>query len=699
MTFLHWLSLLRVPVVFGLIYGPGMILMMRPGMSLSRGFADLTPWQFLFVAAVLWSAAVSLAATSNLILLYGHQRINCFTTAHAAGAPAEPALSSKWVILLSLLPSLATVCYVVWTAPQLDPGNRSMGLYALMAIVALVVILGMTIALVWLALYFTAPHDDVAAPAELILPMTWIPQAERTYRAQPPAARLRARASGAARWLAKILGPGYFDPRHNSLLPGHALSGLLVIGYLLLYAVGGDSVTFHGSVMKDSATPVIGHFASALAFIVILLTLVCWLLGALGFFFDRWRIPLLTPFVLVAVVSAFLTSRDHVFPVVSDKHAPKRPDPTAVLLTSRSGPRVLIVASAGGGIQAAAWTTTVMAGLQRRDARFRDTVRLVSGVSGGSVGLFYSLRLYPKMEGSGISLEDLAQLGSTSVLEAVAHGLAYPWSDRGQALEDCLGAAAHNHVTFGHYAKLMLAEPGSLPGVILNTTSVEDGSPVAFSSTTLFSGNTGIRDWLEAEGNAGEDIRLPTAARLSATFPYVTPSARTWHGRPTFRHFGDGGYFDNYGLYSSLAWLEDGLDSLPYDPKQKLQVLLLAIESFPTDTETPPETHGRLWQFLAPINLLYNARSYSQRYRDDLELSLYNNRFQAIYGMRPDQLARVTLRYRATTDACKAPPLSWHLNAVEKKCIADSWDAVQKDPQTGQPDPALLKVLNFVAGT
>lgn len=686
---LYWLSLLRVPIFFWLLYGPGLILLMQPNMSLARGFADLTPWQFLFVAAALWSAATSLAASINLVLLYGPRRI---------GLPDRHPPSSGWVILATSIPSAATVCFLVWTAPQLDPPNRPVWLYALIALAALALVLLETIALIWLALRLDDPHDAAAAPAEMILPLAMVPGAQRAYQARPPTPRLHAAGRRFSHRLARFLGPGYVDPVHGGFLSGHALSTFLALGYAVIYAIGGTSVTFHGSVRHGDATPVIGQIASALAFIVILLTLLGWVLGALSFLLDRWRVPVLAPFVLLAAVTAFWSSQDHYFPVFPASTPLARPTPTDVVVNSKLAPRMLIVASAGGGIQASAWTTTVMAGLQRQDARFRDTVRLLSGVSGGSVGLYYSLRLYPKMEGSGISLDDLAELGSTSVLEAVAHGLAYPWSDRGQALEDCLGTAGANHVTLGHYASLMLAAPGSLPAVILNATSVEDGSPVAFSTSSVFANNTGLRDWFDTDKNPGVDLQLPTAARLSATFPYVSPSARPPQGSPSFRHFGDGGYFDNYGLFSAMAWLEDALGSLSPDRSDKLQVLLLAIESFPVDDSAAPVSHGRLWQLLAPVDLLYNARSYSQRSRDDLEVSLFQTRFEHIYGLRPNQFTTVTLRYRVTGDCEKSPPLSWHLTPGEKQCIANSWQAVLSDPATHRPAPALQQVLDFVAG-
>jgi len=687
MTLLHWVALLRVPILFWLILGPGLILLMQPGMSLSRGFADLTPQQFFFVAAALWSGAVSLAAGTNLVLLYGAVRI---------GHTRRRAPSSGWVILVAALPAAATIGYLIWTAPQLDPGHRSRPIYLLLAVAALLLILVAAVILLWLALRFAIPRSGGSTPPAVILPMSWIPGAEKAYLAQPPTRIIHAAGKRLGWPLARWLGPGYLDPE-GGLLYGHALSALLMLGYSVLYIVGGRLVTFRGSGSLGEARPVIGNSASALAFIVILVTFACWVLGAAAFFLERWRLRLIAPILVAALLVAGWPDRDHYFPVIVGTAAPQRPSPTAVILNSRSGSRVLIVASAGGGIQAAAWTTMVMAGLQRMDSRFRDTVRLVSGVSGGSVGLFYALRLYPGMGSKRMPLNELSALGGTSVMEAVAHGLAYPWSDRGQALEDCLGAAASNYITLGRYASLMLKTPGSLPGVILNATSVEDGSPVAFSTTTVFANNTGLRDWFETDGSHGIDVRLPTAARLSATFPYVSPSARPWPGKPSFRHFGDGGYFDNYGLYSAMAWLEDALGNLPPDNMDKLQVMLLAIESFPNNPPDLPASHGRLWQLLAPVNLLYNARTYSQRNRDDLEVSLFRNRFQNIYGLRPEQFTSVTLRYR-DTDGCAAPPLSWHLTAVEKQCVAASWEALQHDPKTGQTDPSLQKALDFVAG-
>src|SRR5206468_4234525 len=55
------------------------------------------------------------------------------------------------------------------------------------------------------------------------------------------------------------------------------------------------------------------------------------------------------------------------------------------------------------------------------------------------------------------------------------------------------------------------------------------------------------------------DLRVTTAARLSATFPLVTPVARPRidDDRSRVFHAADGGYYDNYGVASAIEWLRD----------------------------------------------------------------------------------------------------------------------------------------------
>src|SRR5206468_4016372 len=117
----------------------------------------------------------------------------------------------------------------------------------------------------------------------------------------------------------------------------------------------------------------------------------------------------------------------------------------------RSAPdHVIAVAAAGGGIQAAAWTSQVLCGLRQEiGPDFEKSVLVISGTSGGSVGTMFYLRCLESPSGSS----EPALAARNSSLEATAWGLAHPdlrnavlpiklvsWSgdDRGWALERAL---------------------------------------------------------------------------------------------------------------------------------------------------------------------------------------------------------------------------------------------------------------------
>ena len=89
---------------------------------------------------------------------------------------------------------------------------------------------------------------------------------------------------------------------------------------------------------------------------------------------------------------------------------------------------------------------------------------------------------------------------------------------------------------------------GRCPQVIMNSVCVENGKRFLFSSGEYTQGvDEADADRFDFFGTfEGRDVPLVTAARMSATFPYVSPIARI-DDEPENRsfHFADGGYFDN----------------------------------------------------------------------------------------------------------------------------------------------------------
>ena len=123
--------------------------------------------------------------------------------------------------------------------------------------------------------------------------------------------------------------------------------------------------------------------------------LACWASGFVAFYFDRYRIPFLIPLVLYLGAGSFSRENDHFFP--SQKVEPPEQVTPGIALEKGEHDTVIVIAATGGGIQSAAWTGNVLAQLKEAFGdvpQFDRSVRLVSSVSGGSVGAMYFLHAY-----------------------------------------------------------------------------------------------------------------------------------------------------------------------------------------------------------------------------------------------------------------------------------------------------------------
>jgi hypothetical protein len=158
-------------------------------------------------------------------------------------------------------------------------------------------------------------------------------------------------------------------------------------------------------------------------------------------------------------------------------------------------------------------------------------------------------------------------------------------------------------------------------------------------------------------------VPVATAARLSATFPYVSAEAQASHGPAKARvHVGDGGYYDNSGVLSALEWLEEASSALQGHP-----VLLLLIDAEPGAPEA-----GKRWswqrQLTAPLDTLLNVRTSSQLMRSNFELGIGLRQLRA----GESALTVSTIPFHFTTSA--PAPLSWHLTREQLATITTNWD-------------------------
>lgn len=178
-----------------------------------------------------------------------------------------------------------------------------------------------------------------------------------------------------------------------------------------------------------------------LALVLILVIFLSWIMGALAFFLDRFRVPVLTLFLLILIAPRMVRfdggKEEHYLSIAlrDDRVSMDQRTPAAILdakLAQNPSQPLIIVTATGGGIHAAAWTASVLRELEMRFAAdpalgsFHGHVLLLSTVSGGSAGLYTYLReLDPKINGGAPNWDRMNTEAECSSLEAVGWGLIY----------------------------------------------------------------------------------------------------------------------------------------------------------------------------------------------------------------------------------------------------------------------------------
>jgi len=334
---------------------------------------------------------------------------------------------------------------------------------------------------------------------------------------------------------------------------------------------------------------------------------------------------------------------------------------------SAKGKTLVIVTCPGGGIHAAAWAACVLDQLSSEYVEFKDSVCIVSGVSGGSVGalMFVGSRYQDALLGRksmgapGPPTKEVhrelkencpaLELAARSSLEAIAFGMTVddlygfvgiPGIGRGQRLEDSFNsrlAEDLQKLTMGDWGDRAIE--GTVPIVIFNSTDAISGRRVLFDTipTPLRASSVGLtarpfnyRELMES-GQQSFDVKPATAARTSATFPYISPFTRPERASPLGEHVAicDGGYVDNEGIVTAINWVEFLLKRWAKEnskPRTFDRILLLRIEpSASVDQNQIPDSGGLFGWFrwlTGPVETMGKVRAASQLERGNLETDL-----------------------------------------------------------------------------
>lgn len=308
---------------------------------------------------------------------------------------------------------------------------------------------------------------------------------------------------------------------------------------------------------------------------------------------------------------------------------------------------------------------------------FQRSVRFISAVSGGSVGAMYFLEALGKEPIDAETLSRVRAMAERSSLGEVAWGLAYPdlwrtllpippWfrfeKDRGWALQRAW-VRGWTGADRGLASWLDGVREGWRPAVAFNATDVEGGR--RFISGTFDVPATWESVRSQVMTYHGRDIDIATAARLSATFPYVTPVAAAWpEDDHMWRgHMADGGYYDHFGIVTAVQFLDEVL-TRAHAEGQPIHVAVVKIRSSPPPGGEEPKDRQWWYQIAAPLLTLINVRTAGQRERSEQELRA-SRRYWNLSGFDVREFDFVFNG--------KETPLSWQLSKAEQSAIAAEW--------------------------
>ncbi len=343
---------------------------------------------------------------------------------------------------------------------------------------------------------------------------------------------------------------------------------------------------------------------------LILLSLLVSTVGAISYWFDQWRLPLLLLLLFVVNVitgTAYFERGNRAYGLNYDERVgynervletlygseQLRTDSLAMVgildnwrdRQAREKPPFVIVCASGGGLTAGVWATHVTQSIEEcSGGDLLNATALMTGASGGMLGLAYLRSAYLHDDPFVAESAERLRRVSSDMLNGLAFSIVSNdvflpfrtfdyagetyYRDRAYAFEE-----EFDEVTDGLLDRPLadFAAPersARIPLMLLTPSIVEDGrrliiSPQGVSNLTAPPAATRGRlplkpdmvdfRWLFRDRGA-DSLRFLTALRASASYPYVLPQVEL----PTSPdiHLMDAGYRDNYGLATAARFVD-----------------------------------------------------------------------------------------------------------------------------------------------
>ncbi|MTB52679.1 hypothetical protein [Lewinella sp. W8] len=476
------------------------------------------------------------------------------------------------------------------------------------------------------------------------------------------------------------------------------------------------------------------------ASILIFMSLVISTIGAISYWFSEWRVTLL---IVILFGVNFITSTpwlehgNQAYGLRYDTLSPYSAERLMELYASdqvetdkahtiqilenwkakqeSDRPPLVIIAASGGGLTSALWTTHIAQAIEGcSEGKLLRSTALMTGASGGQIGLAYLREAYLQDPEFSRNANDRLQRISRDLLNPIAFSIVsndlflpftrvrigdqYYRRDRAYSFEREL---AHNT---GYFREKVLAdyrEPeasAAIPMMFLTPSIVDDGrrmviSPQGVSYMTApppaIEQDINLKPdmvdfrWLFAPQEA-DSLRFLSALRMNATYPYVLPLVKL-PSRPALRIM-DAGYRDNYGIASASRFLTTFQDWIKENTSRVIIVQISAFREQDLSREAmanKKDDHpGVVENLFSPVGVAGNILSLQIL---DQEGSLAA--LSEIFG--PDHFKLFRFNYQPPLDDPLRTSVSFHLTRREQQQILRKIDA----PQIQRDIDALIQLL------
>lgn len=460
----------------------------------------------------------------------------------------------------------------------------------------------------------------------------------------------------------------------------------------------------------------------AAASVFLIGSLLCALIGAITYWFTRWRITVL---LLMAVTVNYITGKDYfnhknkayglnyqtekaiythdnLRKICSADNRKEDYQRTIRILNNwkkknapnGEKPKMVLYSVSGGGLKSATWA---MQALQHVDkdtkGDFMQHTVLMTGASGGMIGSAYFRELYlQKLQGNDVDIYDDCHVDNISkdLLNSVSFSIAtndlfFPLTsfkskkytykrDRGYIFEKQLNENVEGVFSGSMHRYAKPEQRAEIPMLFLTPAIVNDGRRIIMSPqgvSYMMAPPAALYDSIAIDIDAvdfgrlfqnqdSKNLHFLTALRANATFPYILPNIYL----PTEPQVEimDAGFRDNLGLKSAVRFIHVFKDWIKHNTSG---VLLVQVAGFDRNTEiTASDNQGVFTSLFNPLGIAGQVI--------DLQFYENDNNVGLIYDLLGKEMFDVAhLTYRPADNNFEAP-ISFHLSERGRNDIIDA---------------------------